>query len=49
MLVKLYKGGVQDETKYSPAECLGAHKEAISGNPDMDYVSTSYVERRPSQ
>jgi IS1 family transposase len=46
MLVKLYKGGVQDETKYSPAECLGAHKEPISGNPDMDHVSTSYVERQ---
>lgn len=46
MLVKLYKGGVQDETKYSPAECLGAHKEAITGDPDFDHVSTSYVERQ---
>jgi hypothetical protein len=46
MLIKLYKGGVQDETKYSPAECLGAHKEAISGDPDMEHVSTSYVERQ---
>jgi len=46
MLIKLYKGGVQDETKYSPADCIGAHKEAISGDPDMDHVSTSYVERQ---
>jgi len=46
MLVKLYKGGNADETRYSPAECTGAYKEPISGNPDMDYVSTSYVERQ---
>jgi IS1 family transposase len=46
MLIKLYKGGLQDETKYSPADCIGAHKEAISGDPDMDHVSTSYVERQ---
>jgi IS1 family transposase len=46
MLVKLYKGGNADETRYSPADCIGAHKEPISGNPDMDHVSTSYVERQ---
>src|SRR6266540_5313272 len=26
MLVKLYKGGNVDETRYSPAECIGAYK-----------------------
>ena len=46
MLIKLYKGGNQDETRYSPADCIGAHKEAISGEPDMDHVSTSYIERQ---
>ena len=46
MLIKLYKGGNVDETRYSPAECTGAYKEPISGNPDMDHVSTSYVERQ---
>jgi len=46
MLVKLYKGGNVDDTRYSPAECIGYHKEPISGNPDMDHVSTSYVERQ---
>jgi IS1 family transposase len=45
MLVKVY-GGSQDETRYSPAECLGTMKERITGSPDRDLVSTSYVERQ---
>ena len=46
MLVKLY-GGTHNspETRYSPAECIGARKERIEGNPDMSNVSTSHVER----
>ena len=47
MLVKLY--GETDapgpERKYSPAECIGARKEPKIGNPDIDHVSTSHVER----
>lgn len=31
--------------KYSPAECIGAEKHMIEGNPDPLHVSTSYVER----
>lgn len=31
--------------RYSPAECTGAEKRRINGNPDMKHVSTSYVER----
>ena len=34
-----------DETRYSPAECTGARKEAILGYPDMDKVGTSRIER----
>ena len=47
MLVKLY-GAAPEAAKgrYSPAECIGARKERIIGNPDRDYVSTSYVERQ---
>ena len=30
---------------YSPADCIGARKEKITGNPDKAHVSTSYVER----
>ena len=33
------------ERKYSPAECVGARKRTIQGNPDKAHVSTSYVER----
>ena len=47
MLVKIYGGSQsQDETRYSPADCLGTVKERISGNPDRELVSTSYVERQ---
>lgn len=46
MLVKLY-GATSESAKgrYSPAECIGARKERIEGNPDWDHVSTSYAER----
>ena len=45
-LVKLY-GDTPEAMKgrYSPAECIGAKKEPITGNPDQAHVSTSYVER----
>jgi len=47
-LVKTY--GVTDDPKnparrYSPAVCTGATKEWVMGKPDMEKVSTSYVER----
>lgn len=48
MLVKLYgtvDNGVQAQRRYSPAQCTGAKKERIAGNPDFDNISTSYVER----
>ena len=47
MLIKLY-GEVSDTTperKYSPAECIGTLKRRVEGNPDIDHVSTSHVER----
>jgi IS1 family transposase len=31
--------------KYSPAECIGAQKKRVEGEPDPQHVSTSYVER----
>lgn len=45
MLVKLYGEAPEGQRRYSPAHCVGARKEAITGRPDRDYVSTSYVER----
>jgi transposase-like protein/IS1 family transposase len=46
-LVKIYQnsGSKKDETRYSPAECVGCKKHVVSGNPNMKKVSTSYVER----
>jgi IS1 family transposase len=46
-LVKLYGelGGHSPERRYSPAQCNGAIKRRVEGNPDIDHVSTSHVER----
>lgn len=48
MLVKLYgaPAGAGDDRRYSPAECTGAEKRVIMGDPDMDKISTSFVERQ---
>jgi IS1 family transposase len=49
MLVKIYgegDGGKGHERKYSPAECTGAKKEPIFGNPVKEMISTSHVERQ---
>ncbi len=46
MLVKLYGEDVEHEKRYSPAKCIGTTKTKIQGNPDMDLVSTSYIERQ---
>src|SRR5271169_5391214 len=45
MLVKLYGPSGEGEKRYSPAECIGAVKHRIEGNPDPDHVSTSFAER----
>jgi IS1 family transposase len=46
MLVKIYGAAPSGpQTRYSPAECIGAKKEPIMGSPDLQHVSTSYVER----
>src|SRR6266852_9558164 len=46
-LVKLFGAAPESmKGRYSPAECIGARKERIEGNPDPKYVSTSYAERQ---
>jgi hypothetical protein len=46
-LVKLCGNAPENlEGRYSPAECTGARKEIIEGNPDWNHVSTSYAERQ---
>lgn len=45
-LVKMYATPADKETRYSPAVCTGAKKIPVFGNPDMDKVSTSHIERQ---
>jgi IS1 family transposase len=44
MLIKLYGAEPAGEARYSPAKCIGTRREVISGDPDPEHVSTSYVE-----
>ncbi|HEY2382441.1 MAG TPA: IS1 family transposase [Terriglobia bacterium] len=45
-LIKIYGASQkEDETRYSPATCIGIETKIITGDPDMDHVSTSYIER----
>jgi IS1 family transposase len=44
-LVKLYGEAPKTEARYSPAVCIGARKDRVTGNPDPAMVSTSHVER----
>jgi hypothetical protein len=47
MLVKLYgKDPNESEHRYSPAVCIGCESNVVTGDPDPDHVSTSYVERQ---
>jgi hypothetical protein len=45
-LVKLYGESPGAEKRYSPAVCIGAHKNPIEGNPDPKHISTSFAERQ---
>ncbi len=45
-LQKIYGASLENETRYSPAVCIGCEMKVVSGNPDPKHVSTSYVERQ---
>ena len=45
MLMKLY-GNAPDERRYSPGECIGCETKTITGNPEAEHISTSYIERQ---
>jgi hypothetical protein len=45
-LVKKYGPAPEPAGRYSPAQCVGAEKRRRIGEPDMDHVSASYVERQ---
>ncbi len=44
-LVKRYES-TQEETRYSPAKCVGCERKPDVGQPDPDYIATSFVERQ---
>ncbi|WP_210242226.1 helix-turn-helix domain-containing protein [Mesorhizobium sp. B2-3-13] len=47
MLIKIYGTSPNSaKGRYSPAECTGARKGRIEGNPDIKHVSTSFAERQ---
>ena len=49
MLIKHYaqpKPQVEAARRYSPTECTGITRQVVSGKPDLQYVSTSYIERQ---
>jgi len=46
-IIKTFKHSELSETRrYSPPEVFSAKKEVKQGNPDMDLISTSYVEKQ---
>jgi len=46
-LQKMYGAPAEErETRYSPARCIGVDMKVVSGNPDPQHVSTSFVERQ---
>jgi hypothetical protein len=47
MLIKLYGAPFgRPDTRYSPAVCIGTRTEILSGNPNRQHISTSFVERQ---
>lgn len=42
---KIYGESSEPEKRYSLAICIGCKKQAVIGEPDPAYASTSYVER----
>jgi IS1 family transposase len=46
MLVKLYGNDAANDTKYSPAECIGCREVIVAGDRDPKHISTSFIERQ---
>lgn len=45
ILQKLYGSVLENETRYSPSQCIGIEVRDVIGNPDPEHRSTSFVER----
>jgi hypothetical protein len=44
-LHKIYGASEENETRYSPAKCIGCESKVVMGDPDPQHISTSFVER----
>jgi IS1 family transposase len=45
-LHKVYRAPQENETRYSPAKCIGCSSKDVIGKPDPKHISTSFVERQ---
>lgn len=46
MLIKIFSGNEAERERYSPSDIVDVVPTPVSGNPQLRYISTSYVERR---
>ena len=46
MLHKVYAAERAGEARYSPPICVGCETKIVSGDPDKEHISTSFVERQ---
>jgi len=45
VLLKIYGPSRDGERRYGPSECIGTERFIISGQPDQEHISTSFIER----
>lgn len=48
-LIKVYGSDPNAEKRYTPPVCLEAKVEVVSGDPAIEHISTSYIERQNLQ
>lgn len=46
VLHKIYGVEPANESRYSPARCIGCETQELLGRPDPKHISTSYIERQ---
>jgi IS1 family transposase len=44
-IVKVFGSPVDGEKRYSPAECIACERKVVTGYPDPQHITTSYIER----
>jgi hypothetical protein len=45
-LIKVYGNEPDGHRRYSPAVCISCDRKTVTGSPDPDHISTSYIERQ---